>query len=462
MTHATTAHAMLTEIWQALDGPAATLSAVQLSGQGALPSVFATSDLAQASVAAAGLALAELVQAGGAPLPQVVCERRLASLWFSASLRPQGWQAPSLWDAVAGDYRTADGWIRLHTNAAHHRVAALEVLGLDPQQASRADVAGEVARWTGSELETAIVAHGGCAAQMRSQADWSAHPQGAAVAAEPLVARQVFAAPTRPRHPVDPARPLAGVRVLDLTRVLAGPTATRFLAGFGADVLRIDPASWNEPGVVPEMTLGKRCAQLELDRPEDRATLETLLAQADVMVHGYRSDALEHLGLGAQRRRALNPALVDVALDAYGWSGPWAGRRGFDSLVQMSSGIADFGMKQKGGDQPVPLPVQALDHATGYLLAASALRGLALRQQSGQGSQYRLSLARTARLLADYPAPLAQPALVAETAEDLDPRIEHTAWGPAQRLRSPLQVAGSPMYWDRPASPLRSLPARWD
>ncbi len=281
------------------------------------------------------------------------------------------------------------------------------------------------------------------------------------MAAAPLVARQVFAGSVQPRHPVNPARPLAGVRVLDLTRVLAGPTATRFLAGFGADVLRIDPASWNEPGVVPEMTLGKRCAQLELDRPEDRATLETLLAQADVMVHGYRSDALEHLGLDAERRRALNPALVDVALDAYGWSGPWAGRRGFDSLVQMSSGIADFGMKQKGSDQPVPLPVQALDHATGYLLAASVLRGLALRQQSGQGSQYRLSLARTARLLADYPAVSGQLPLAPETMADVHPHLEMTVWGPARRLRGPLGVGVAAMAWDRPASPLRSVQPAW-
>ncbi|KAF1043378.1 MAG: Formyl-CoA:oxalate CoA-transferase [Herbaspirillum frisingense] len=461
MESAPVAARMLGEIWRALEGPAALLSNVRLSGSGALPSVFATSDLAQASVAA-GLAAAELVQtASGHDVPAVECDRRLASMWFSASLRAQGWTPPALWDSVAGDYRCADGWIRLHTNAPHHRAAALQVLGLDARAAPREDVAREVARWKGSELEAAILANKGCAAEMRSLEQWDAHPQGAAVAAEPLIWRQHFDASRKPAAIFDPARPLAGVRVLDLTRVLAGPTATRFLAAFGADVLRIDPGFWDEPGVVPEMTLGKRCAHLDLTRAEDRRMLEGLLAQADVLVHGYRPQALEHLGLGAAHRRRLNPALVDVALDAYGWSGPWAGRRGFDSLVQMSSGIADAGMRLLGKDKPAPLPVQALDHATGYLLAASALRGLTRRQATGEGSECRLSLARTARLLVSHPVRSVEPAFADETAADLGAAQENTVWGPVRRLRAPLQIAGVPLRWDLPASPLRSAAAQW-
>ncbi|BEV15872.1 CoA transferase [Herbaspirillum sp. DW155] len=464
MTSRSIAQTMLQLIWSALDGHPDEPAAVRLVGQGDLPSVFATTDLAQASVAAAGLALAGLVHSGGAARPEVVCDRRLAAMWFSSSLRPQGWAPPPLWDAVAGDYRAADGWIRLHTNAPHHRAAALAALGLDAQSAAREDVAHAVARWQATELESAVVAHGGCAAQMRSHAQWASHPQGAAVASEPLVARQFFAGAAVPARRIDPARPLAGVRVLDLTRVLAGPTATRFLAGFGADVLRIDPAYWDEPGVVPEMTLGKRCAGLDLRRPADRAVLEDLLRQADVMVHGYRADALERLGLGAQRRRELNPGLVDVALNAYGWSGPWAARRGFDSLVQMSSGIAEAGMRAAGGDKPVPLPVQALDHATGYLMAAAAVRGLTLRQTDGAGSQYRLSLARTACLLAAHPAHAAssgQPQLAGETPADLHPHQEMTAWGTARRLLGPLSLGQAEMAWDRPASPLRSARPAW-
>ncbi|WP_050468850.1 CoA transferase [Herbaspirillum chlorophenolicum] len=455
------ATSMLAEIWAALGGPQAVLSNVRLTGNGALPSVFATSDLAQASVAAAGLAVAELAEAAGVPLPSVECDRRLASMWFSSSLRAQGWTPPALWDSVAGDYRSADGWIRLHTNAPHHRAAALQVLGLDAQQAPREQVAEAVARWKAGELEAAIVDNNGCAAEMRSQSQWAVHPQGMAVAAEPLLGYQAFDAAWRRTTPVDPARPLAGVRVLDLTRVLAGPTATRFLAAFGAQVLRIDPSSWDEPGLVPEMTLGKRCAHLDLSQPDGRRTMEHLLSQADVLVHGYRPQALEHLGLGTARRRQLNAALVDVALDAYGWSGPWAGRRGFDSLVQMSSGIADAGMRLLGRDKPAPLPVQALDHATGYLMAASALRGLVRRQQTGQGGEYRLSLARTAQLLASHRPEGVEAAFEAEQPGDLGTAEENTVWGSARRLRAPLSIAGVPMRWDLPASPLRSVPAEW-
>ena len=236
---------------------------------------------------------------------------------------------------------------------------------------------------------------------MRSRDAWLAHPQGAAVAREPLVA-WTTAAQTSPSGRNGEARgqPLAGIRVLDLTRVLAGPVSTRLLAAFGADVLRIDPPFWSETTLEPEMTLGKRCAGLDLRQSEDRSVFEALLREADVFVHGYRSDALQGLGYGPEELRQYNPTLVDVALCAFGWTGPWAQRRGFDSLVQMSSGIADFGMRSESASEPRPLPVQALDHATGYLMAAAVLHALRQRRSKGRVLSARLSLARTAHLLA--------------------------------------------------------------
>ena len=170
-----------------------------------------------------------------------------------------------------------------------------------------------------------------------------------------------------------------------MTRVLAGPVATRFLAGFGAEVLRIDLPGWDEPAIVPDVTLGKHCARLDLRQPRDRNTWEGLLQAADVLVHGYRPGALAGLGLDAEQRRALCPGLVDVSLDAYGWDGPWRGRRGFDSLMQMSCGIAAAGMTMLNRDRPTPLPVQALDHATSYIMAAAAVRGLTDRLITGLG-----------------------------------------------------------------------------
>lgn len=451
-------HQLLHAAWSALDLPPSAVDALAMVGEGELPSCFAVTGLAAASVGAAALAVRQLMVAqGGAPAP-VVVDRRLASMWFSWSLHPAGWERPPLWDAVAGDYPTADGWIRLHTNAPHHRAAALAALGCAGE---REAVARTVSGWAGLALEEAVVAQGGCAAMMRSMAEWQAHPQGQSVGREPLIAFAGRPGGGRAEWSWSAGRPLAGLRVLDLTRVLAGPVATRFLAGYGADVLRIDPPGWDEPGVVPEVTLGKRCARLDLGLAAHRAVFDRLLAKADVLVHGYRPAALERLGYGAQARGQLNPHLIDVALDAYGWSGPLAGRRGFDSLVQMSSGIAHHGMREQGAGKPVPLPVQALDHATGYLIAAAVVRALIARLDEGRILQARLSLARTARLLTDAPAPATGKPLAPAGEDDFAPGLEHTEWGPARRYRPPAAIEGAPMCWSLPASSLGSADASW-
>ena len=186
------------------------------------------------------------------------------------------------------------------------------------------------------------------------------------------------------------------------------------------------------------------------------------MRDADLFVHGYRSDALERLGLGAEARQALAPGLIDVSLDAYGWSGPWRARRGFDSLVQMSCGIAQAGMAATGADKPVPLPLQALDHSTGYLMAAGALRALTARAQSGRGAIVRASLARTASALMRFPvADGMRASLAPETEEDLSDAIDHSGWGPARRVKPPLSIAGAPMNFARGAPLLGSSAPEW-
>lgn len=449
--------ALLDEALAALALPAAAARQLRVSNADSLASCFPVSDLATASMGAAGLALADLLGATGTAA-EVRVDRHLAAAWFSRSLKPQGWTLPDAWDPVAGDYRTRDGWIRLHTNAVHHRAAALGVLGC-PE--TRAAVAEAVATWSATELETAVVAAGGCAAELRSLAAWQAHAQGRAVAAEPLLALDWQDCPPPTAWKPSPQRPLAGIRVLDLTRILAGPIATRLLAGLGAEVLRIDPPGWDEPAQAPEVTLGKRCARLDLRRPADRLSFERLLGAADVLVHGYRPEALEGLGYGEAQRRALNPGLVDVTLSAYGWSGPWAGRRGFDSLVQMSSGIAAAGRDWRQVEEPVPLPVQALDHATGYLMAAAVIRGLAARLHEGVTLSARLSLARTACLLTAHPAIATEPLFAGVQDADYGPEPESTAWGPALRLRPALEIGDLRLQWERPATRLGSAMAAW-
>ncbi|KAF1033521.1 MAG: Succinyl-CoA--L-malate CoA-transferase alpha subunit [Pseudomonas sp.] len=449
-----TTSAIFHAIWTALGGHAEDCRHVTFTTDGALPSVYPVTELASASMAAVALAIAEL---RGTPLEQVQVDRRLASLWFATSLRPHGWQVPNPWDPIAGDYQARDGWIRLHTNAPHHRLAAERILGA---HADKASVAQAVAQWDKAALESAIVDAGGCAAQMRSVQEWSLHPQGRAVAEEPLIHLHTRAVAHLPRYTTDPARPLAGIKVLDLTRVLAGPVATRCLAAYGAQVLRIDPPHWDEPGLVPEVTLGKRLARLDLREPKALAHVKELLAGADVLLHGYRPDALERLGLGSAVRQRLNPALIDVSLNAYGWTGPWSGRRGFDSLVQMSCGIAEAGQQHDHADKPVPLPVQALDQATGYLMAAAAITGLRQRLHNTV-LQARLSLARTAQLLLDHRAPADHPAFAAETDADKNATVEHTSWGEAQRIHWPITLDGCQAFWPLPARALGSDVADW-
>ena len=430
------------------------------AASGDLPSWFEVSQLASETVGAAGVMLARLAGRPETETNAIHVDRRLASLWFGYSARPVGWSLPPTWDDIAGDYRSSDGWMRLHTNAPHHRAAALRALKLAPD-ATRDDVTAAVAQWRATELEAAVVAERGCAAEMRSIEDWANHPQGMAVAQEPLIAWHEHGVVTA-RGPAGSAeRPLTGLRVLDLTRVLAGPVSTRFLAAFGADVLRIDPPFWKETSLEPEMTVGKCCAGLDLSQAGDRDTFLELASTADILIHGYRSDALPGLGLDMATLRRRNPALVDVALCAYGWTGPWATRRGFDSLVQMSSGIAAYGMAKAGAERPQPLPVQALDHATGYLMAAAALHALEQRRTSGRVLSARLSLARTGRLLATSKRDSLSTPFRDETDADLSPDLEETVWGPLRRLRFPVSVTGLAPGWTYPAGPLRARPALW-
>lgn len=391
-----------------------------------LPSYYDVSGLASASIAAA-YAEALLFCEKTAPDSTLdfTLSQALASHWFGfVCAPPEGvvWDLPPIWDEIAGLYQTKTGWIRLHTNAPAHRAAALSVLKCAPtkEPPTKKDVAEAVALWDGTALETAIVKAGGCAAQMLEAAEWAAHPQGQAVAKDPLILwDNIGEAATSKKDSGTP------IRVLDCTRILAGPVCTRFLGGLGMDVLRLDPPDWHEPSIEQEITRGKRCATLDLKTDSGRQKFLQLLSGADVFVHGLRRDALEDLGLGAAIRRAHNSTYIDVSLNAYGWRNKWQSRRGFDSLVQMSCGIAAFGMEKSGNHQPTPLPVQALDHATGYLMAASVLRALRMRRQTGKVLAARLSLARTAMLLCQTAKPeYTHPLCAAPDAQDYGETIK--------------------------------------
>lgn len=433
----------------------------EITGEGKLSSCFSVTELATTTLASVGKAISSLVYELGENVarPQVKVNRRLASLWFARSIYPIGWEMPPVWDAIAGDYEAKDGWIKLHTNLSHHRLAALKSLGCANDKGS---VTHAVKHWTIDDLETAIIGNGGVAAAMRSQAAWGKHPQGIAVAAEPLIDwGDTYIKKVR-SWPASAESPLNGLHVLDLTRVLAGPVATRTLAGFGADVLRVDPLDWDEPNVVPDVTLGKRCCRLDLKDDRDRQLFNRLLKQADILVHGYRPDALEQLGYGADIRRQIAPDLIEVSLDAYGWSGPWAKRRGFDSLVQMSCGIAHTRMEHFGDSKPTPLPVQALDHATGYLMAAAVITAISAAIKGEGGGVAKVSLARTAELLLKHPQDETDSMNLVPTPTDYCDTEEKTPWGMAYRLKAPLEIEGSKIEWQRPPCDLGSSEPSWN
>jgi hypothetical protein len=464
-------HDVLSDLWELLDGEPGLPERVTSSGPAVvLPSVFDVTGLAADAVGAATLAVAELAAArrgSGAvdagDVPAVAVERRAAAAAFAgeALLTPLGWERPPPWDPVAGDYRAADGWVRLHTNYAHHRAAALGALGLD-DGADRDAVAAAVAALPGVEVETLVVDAGGCAAVMHTPGEWAAHPHGRVALAEPAVAAAVDGTVEVPAELRSPgSAPLAGVRVLDLTRVIAGPVCTRVLAAWGADVVRVDPPGFAEvPALLPETTAGKRRVALDLRDDAGRAAFERLAAGAHVVVDGLRPGALDGLGYGTAALRELNPALVVACVDAYGWHGPWAGRRGFDSLVQMSSGIAAAGGAAAGVDGPRPLPAQALDHGAGWLLAAGVARALTRLAVDEAPSEVWTSLAGVAALLLARPLP-DELEVHAPSWTDDDTVPDETAWGPVRRVPCPGTIDGVRGGWTLPAGPLGTDRPQW-
>jgi hypothetical protein len=345
--------------------------------------VYDVLGFAAAAIREALDAAAELAVARGASRPEVglTDDEVVAAFESERRLHAPGLEGVSGFAELSRFAETADGWIRLHGNYPHHRDALLRVLGAN-------DPLGAVGNWNALELEDAVVAQGGCAAAVRTAQEWLTSTPGRAVA--PVGVRVVEGATAPLAPPGD--LPASGVRVLDLTRVIAGPVGTRYLAALGADVLRIDPPAMPELALhIADGLLGKRLVQRDL-RAEPLSTEE--LAGFDVVVHGYRPGALEALGLSGDALAEAHPHLTVVQLSAWGTSGPWGTRRGFDSLVQAATGIADALRGDDGA--PGALPVQALDHATGYRIAAAALSGLA-RRARGLGAEHAdLALAQTA------------------------------------------------------------------
>ncbi|MFE2247556.1 CoA transferase [Streptomyces lavendulae] len=425
------------QAWAALGGAADEAERVRYRGAGGWQGPLPVGELARACVGVCGLAAAQLgaVRAGGTlrdAEPVVVDEGAVATAFVSERhLRVDG-RAPVSFAPLSGFWRAADGWVRTHANYPHHEAALVRALGVPGTPEA---VRGALAARGAVEAQELVYAEGGLAVAVTAG---YGEPQ-------PLV--ETVRGPGRGRVLGPAALPAAGVRVLDLTRVIAGPVATRTLGVLGADVLRIDPPRPAESGdAYADTGFGKRSALLDLARADGRAVLEGLLGEADVVVTGYRPGALERFGLGGAELLARWPGLVVAELCAWGWHGPWAARRGFDSLVQAGYGIA----AACGEDgRPGVLPAQALDHGTGYLMAAGVLKALA----EGGGRLLRFSLAGTASWLV-RDVPRSEGAAAGHTAE---PWLRETSSG-----YGVLRYAASPFgEWGRGPSRWGTDTAEW-
>ncbi|HXZ85963.1 MAG TPA: CoA transferase [Myxococcota bacterium] len=454
----------LREIWSLGGGEPSALTRVSLAGADPfLPSSFRVGTAAQVSIAAAGLAAAELWRLRTGRAQRVHVDLRAAVIEFRSEryLRIAGRESPPMWDALAGVYRTGDGrFVRLHTNFAHHRRRVVELLGASD---SRESVQQALLGWKGEDFETAANGAGAVVALMRSAEEWSAHPQARALAALPVLEiARIGDAPPRPLPPAD--RPLAGVRVLDLTRIVAGPVCGRTLAAHGADVLRV--ASPQLPSIewlVIDTGRGKRSAWVDLETADGRDALRRLLRDADLFVQGYRPGGLAARGFGPEDAARVRPGIVYVSLSAYSHLGPWAGRRGFDSLVQTATGFNHAEGALAGMDGPKELPAQALDHGSGQLMAAAAMLARARQAREGGSWHVRVSLAQTGRWLAGLGR--VENGLAARDSglADVQDRLEESesAFGTLRAVRHAAELSETPAHFALPARPLGSSPPTW-
>jgi crotonobetainyl-CoA:carnitine CoA-transferase CaiB-like acyl-CoA transferase len=424
-----------------------------------LPTPFRIGAAGAATLAASGLAATKLWQVRTRRRQRVTVDLRQATAALRSGhyLQLAGTDVSSERNPIMGFYPTRDGrWSYLHCNFPHHRAAALTVLGVAED---REAVACAVATWNAADLEEAIIAAKGAGGMARTQAEWARHPQGAAVAALMEIMRIGDSAP-EPLPAGD--RPLSGIRVLDLTRVLAGPTCARTLAEHGADVLRITGAHLPSLGYQElDIGHGKLSAQLDLRSRGNIEILRELVRKADVFSQGYRPGTLASRGLSPEELMAIRPGLVYVSLCAFSHAGPWASRRGFDTVVQTVTGMTIRQAECIPGKFAAPqfYPASAIDYCTGYLMAFGAMVALARRTREGGSWLVRISLAQVGKWMVDLGEvpPTTLTSIPAEfTASELEhwSTVSETPSGRLRHLKPAVQLSETPPYWARPSVPL--------
>jgi crotonobetainyl-CoA:carnitine CoA-transferase CaiB-like acyl-CoA transferase len=440
----------LAAIYRLMPGDPSQRDHLTVHGGGGIAAPF---DVDRLLAASAVFAVAEADGFAGRTEPRSIDLDQVAA-FCTTHLEIDGEPVPA-WADLSGVYRTADGrHLQIHCNFAHHARGVVELLGTSED---RAAVAAEIGRRNAIELETELIDRGMIGAAVRTIDEWDRHPHARATAHLSLFdVRQIGDA-----EPC-PADRWRDVRVLDCSRVLAGPVAGQLLAGHGSDVLRVGAAHLPSVAVgVIATGFGKRNAYVDLTAPDGPATMDRLLTGADVWIDAFRPGALEAHGMTPERAADLRPGVVIVQISAFDWVGPWAGRRGFDSIVQSTTGVRWAGGQaatdpsgRRTAPDPIGLPVQALDYATGFL-AAGVAAGL-LRHQRRVGGSWlaRLSLLRTRNRLVGMGGP--EPYVPMPIAVDPS-RLDSVA------TEFGLVTAVRPFVgeWPSPPRPLGSSPPTW-
>jgi crotonobetainyl-CoA:carnitine CoA-transferase CaiB-like acyl-CoA transferase len=352
-------------------------------------------------------------------------------------------------DPVAGFYPVKDGrWIYLHCYFPSHREHALTVLGA----ASRDEAARNAERWEGRALEDAILDAGGCAGFVRTAEEWERHPQFQALQFETLLSiERIGDAPPQALPSSD--RPLGGCRVLDVTRVLAGPTCTRTLAEHGAEVLRVTAPHLPELGPLEfDAGAGKLSTYVDLRSQAGRNILRDLARGADVFVQSYRPNAMAARGFGAADLARLRPGIVFAEIAAWGYTGPWRGRRGYDSVVQTANGMV---ARCSPADRPTMVHAMPMDYLSGYLMAFGIMVALARRADGGGSWRVRVSLAKVGQWLlgmGEVPGDQWRAVPAELPGDEIDAMSTgfDTALGPLRMLRPAVSLSETMPFLARP------------
>ena len=454
----------LEKLWTLAGCEPAVLERVTLTGADPiLPTDFKIGTAASAVIAAGALSASEIWRLRTGRGQSIAVDLRAAVAAFRSEryLRADSLPDLQLRDPIFGFYQAGDGrWIQIHSNLPHHHEGALRVLGC---QDTREAVTAAVATWTAGDLENAFAAAGLPTGMVRSRSEWHAHPQGLAVAELPLL-EIVKIGEAEPVPAGAGPRALSGIRVLDLTRVIAGPVCGRTLAGYGADVLNVSSKHLpNLLGLVIDTGLGKLSASLDLRQADDADRLRALVRDCDVFCQSYRPGALASLGLGPEELARLRPGIVYVTLSAFSHVGPWRERRGFETIIQSVTGMAhEQGLGAAGGEKPQHLPAQVVDHGTGYLAAFGAQVALARRAREGGSYLVRVSLAQTGKWIDALGRVDGRrtPDLTLDAVQDLIADMD-TPFGRLRHVVPAARLSETPAFWSRPAVPLGTHPAAW-